>query len=139
MAIDIHLYANGNDPFTFPLEPYIVHVHAGPPPGTSGTAPGPAPSPRPEPAPSQPRLWEYPTETPVGPPIRATYVHGAEQVRNWLSQVYMGSSDQPVRFRLDAVSSPFRPEIQTLLEGLPGLGDRGVNVDIVGWSEPGSG
>ena len=32
MAIPIYLYANGNDPFIFPLGEFIVHVHAGPPP-----------------------------------------------------------------------------------------------------------
>jgi len=37
------------------------------------------------------------------------------------------------------VSGPSRPEIQTLVEGLQGIGEREVSVDIVGWSEPGDG
>jgi hypothetical protein len=146
MGIDVHLYANGNDPFTFPLEPYIFHVHAGPPPpppdpplspditSTSSRISGVEYDVRPETT----VISEYPTETPISPPIRATAVHGADDVREWLQQADLESGDQPIRFRLDAVSGPLRPEIQTLFESLHSFGERGVNVDIVGWSEPGS-
>jgi hypothetical protein len=136
MAIDIDLYANGNDPFTFPLGDFIVHVHAGAPPYRSSPASGPAPAPEQAPV---TRLSVYPTKTRVGPPINLAYVQGADETRAWLNQVELEPGDQPVRFRLETVSGSFRPEIHTLLEGLQDFSDRGVNVDIVGWSEPGDG
>jgi hypothetical protein len=136
MAIDIDLYANGNDPFTFSLGDLIVHVHAGAPPGGSSTAPGPAPAPEVAPVTG---VSVYPTKTRVGPPINLTYVHGADETRAWLNEVELEPGDQPVRFRLDTVSGAFGPEIHTLLEGLQDFGERSVNVDIVGWSEPGDG
>ncbi len=136
MAIDIDLYANGNDPFTFSLGDLTVHVHAGAPPDGPPAPPGPAATPQPAPVTT---VSVYPTKTRVGPPINLTYVHGADETRAWLNEVELEPGNQPVRFRLDTISGSHGPEIHTLLEGLHDFGDRNVNVDIVGWSEPGDG
>lgn len=144
MKIDMHFYANGNDPFIFPLGDFMVHVHAGAPPQESSTVPSPRPASDPIPPLDQtPRMTVSldppPKPTPVPPPYGLTRIHGAEEIRGWFSEVQLESGDQPVRFRLDTVSGPSRPEIQTLVEGLQGIGGREVSVDIVGWSEPGDG
>jgi hypothetical protein len=68
--------------------------------------------------------------------MELTNVQSAAEMRSWLDEVELESGDQPVRFRLDAVSGPSRREIHTLLEGIQGFRGRDVNVDIVGWSEP---
>jgi hypothetical protein len=147
MAIPIYLYANGNDPFIFPLGDFIVHVHTGPPPAEAPTvsspvAPGTAASGAAaitDSAPVTPRLMAYPRKTRVGPPLGLTYVHGPDEMREWLSTIELEHADQPVRFRLDTMSDSSGLEIQTLLGGLQGFSGRDVNVDIVGWSEPGDG
>jgi hypothetical protein len=135
MAIELDLYANGNDPFTFSLGDLTVHVHAGAPPD----APNPPEPPGTPPLTPVTRVSVYPTKTRVGPPINLTYINGADETREWLNEVELEPGDQPVRLRLDTVSGSPGPEIHTLLEGLQDFGDRNVNVDIVGWSEPGDG
>jgi hypothetical protein len=135
MATNVYLYANGNDPFVFPLGDYIVHVYAGAPPSMS---PGPVAEP-----PNGPKVKfisgpEVQPETPF-PPVTAFPIRDKDEMRDWLSEVKQTLGDQPARFRLDAVSGPSRPEIHTLLEGLQDLGEHEVSVDIVGWSEPGDG
>ena len=139
MATNIHLYANGNDPFIFPLGDFIVHVHAGAPPEEPSTATSPAPEP--DLAPITPRLTVYPRKTPVGPPIGLIHIEGVGEMQNWFNSIEMEPGDQPVQFRLDTMSGPSRLGIDTLLGGLQSFSDldRGVNVDIVGWSEPGDG
>jgi len=144
MKIDMHFYTNGNDPFIFPLGDFMVHVHAGAPPQESSAVPGPPPvSGRIPPFEQTPMMtvthFPPPKPTSVPPPYGLTHIHGADEIRGWFSQAQLESGDQPVRFRLDTVSGPSRPEIQTLVEGLQGIGEREVSVDIVGWSEPGDG
>ena len=78
MAIDIDLYANGNDPFTFSLGDLTVHVHAGAPPDGSPPSRGSTATRQPAPVTT---VSVYPTKTRVGPPISLTYVHGADETR----------------------------------------------------------
>lgn len=144
MKIDMHFYANGNDPFIFPLGDFLVHVHAGTPPGEFPAVPDLAPESELPPPPEQTPMMrvsfdptKYPRPTPVPLPYGLIHVQGADAIRGWFNEVDLGLDDSPVRFRLDTVSGPSRPEIQTLLEGLQGCGEREVSVDIVGWSEPG--
>jgi hypothetical protein len=146
MKIDMHLYANGNDPFIFPLGDFLVHVHAGAPPHESPTVPELAPDSELPPPPEETPVMtvsfdpaKYPRPTPVPPPFGLVHVHGVDEIRGWFNEVEMEPGDSPVRFRLDTMSGPIRPGIQTLLEGLQGFGGREVSVDIVGWSEPGDG
>jgi hypothetical protein len=133
MTNDVHFYANGNDPFIFPLDVYTVYVHAGADPWTV-SRPVAGSGPRIQVAPS-PGLV-LPPKTRIPPPMALARIHGADEMRVWLSEVELALGDQPVRFRLDAVSGPFRPEIPRLLEGLQGSGEREVSIDIVGWSGP---
>jgi hypothetical protein len=142
VAIPIYLYANGNDPFIFPLGDFIVHVYAGPPPGEESIITSPtvsSPVAEPDPAPVTSRLVVFPRKTRVGPPIGLTYIQGSDEMREWFNSVELEHSDQPVRFRLDTLSGPSRLGIETLLDGLRGLDGHDVNVEIVGWSEPGDG
>jgi len=146
MKIDMHFYANGNDPFIFPLGDFIVHVHAGAPPQESSTVPGPDLAYGLTPPPGQtptltvsPNPEPIPTPTSVPLPYGLTHIHGADEIRGWFSEAQLESGDQPVRFRLDTVSGPSRPEIQSLVQGLQGLSGRDVSVDIVGWSQTGDG
>lgn len=132
MAIDLYLYANGTDPFIFPLGAYTVHIYAGAPPSTaSGSAAG-----------SPPGIQVTPTSgsvyvpTHIPPPIALAYVSDTDEMRDWLNEAMQALADQPARFRLDAVSGPSRPEIGVLLEGLQDFGEHDVSVDIVGWSGP---
>jgi hypothetical protein len=144
MKLDVHFYANGNDPFIFPLGEYLVHVHAGVPPGPPPAVPEPLPEselplpPEPGPRMSVSADWtDIPRPTPVSLPYGFVHPYGVDEIRHWLSEVEVGPGDSPVRFRLDTASSPSGPEIQALLEGLDGFGGHQVSLDIVGWSEPG--
>jgi hypothetical protein len=146
VKIDMHFYANGNDPFIFPLGDFLVHVHAGAPPHDMPTGPDLAPQsevpPPPEQTPTMSVSFDptkYPRPTPVPLPLGLVHVQGAEEIRGWFNEVDLGADDSPVWFRLDTASGPSRPEIQTLLEGIQGFGGREVSVDIVGWGEPGDG
>src|SRR5580704_121939 len=101
MKIDMHFYANGNDPFVFPLGDYIVHVHAGAPPNESPTVPGLIPTSDLSPPPDQtPRMTvQYPTPTRVPVPLGLTRVHGADEIRDWFNDVELEPGDQPIQFR----------------------------------------
>jgi hypothetical protein len=136
MAIDVYFYANGNDPFTFPLGAYTVHVYVGAPPLTTpGPATGSSPGIQVTPTPG----WRPTHRTPIPPPIALDRIHDAGEMRDWLNEAKLALGDQPVQFRLDAVSGSLRPEIPRLLEGLQDFGEHQVSVEIVGWSEPGDG
>ena len=146
MLIDMHFYANGNDPFIFPLGDFLVHVHTGAPPHESPTVPELAPKSELAPPPEQTPVMrvsfdptKYPRPTPVPLPFGLAEVYGVAGIRGWFNEIDLGSGDSPVRFRLDTMSGSSSPEIQTLLEGLQGFGGRKVSVDIVGWSESGDG
>lgn len=136
MATDVYFYANGNDPFIFRLGGYTVHVLAGPPPSTaSGPAIGSTPGIQVAPGPG----LTLPPKSRIPPPIALSLIHSTDDMRDWLNQAGLELGDQPVRFRLDAVSGPSRPEINRLLESLQDFGDREVSVEIVGWSGPSDG
>src|SRR6266852_4362710 len=108
MKIDMHLYANGNDPFVFPLGDFLVHVHAGAPPHESPTVPELAPDSELPPPPEETPVMtvsfdpaKYPRPTPVPLPFGLVHVHGVDEIRGWFNEVEMGPGDSPVRFRLD--------------------------------------
>lgn len=131
MAIEINVYANGNDPYTFTFFDLTFHFYTGappPPPGIEPTQVVPPISPIAAPI----KLSAYPRMTDIRPPMELAIAEGEDEIKEWLNQVKLESKDQPVRFRLDTVSDPSRKEIQTLLEGVRGFRDSGAKVDIVG-------
>lgn len=139
MAIDLHVYANGSDPFIFSFGDVTLHVHSGAPPDASSTPTGPAAH-----GPvsvdqisATPRLIAYPTKTPVKAPIALTYVREVGEILPWLTAVESEPGHEGTRFRIDTISGSDRPEVHTLLEDLRGFGGQDVHVDIVGWNETG--
>ena len=134
---DIHLFANGNDPFILPIGEYVFHIHAGAPPHIPSTESGPVAEA--VGAPVTPIMSAYPHKTPIGTPMALTPIHGTDEMRNWLNQVELELGDQPLHLRLDTVSGRSRPEVPALLESLQSFSGHDVNVEIVCWSEPGNG
>ena len=134
MPTDIDLWANGNDPFTFPLGDYIVHVHAGTPPYQSAIAADIVTLTSPFVTQDAVHVTAYRPRTPLPAPISTCSFSGVADVQDWLAKVEQEAGDEAIHFRVDAVSGPSRPEFQTLLEGIQGLSGHGVQVDIVAWA-----